>query len=105
MHDDETVVSRCYTGKPSRVLRNAFTEAWKGHEAEILPMPEQWERVEPVVSPAKAKGSLDLANWPTGQGAVLVNAIEPAADVIREIAAEAASLVRSQGVPDRVRSA
>jgi NAD(P)H-dependent flavin oxidoreductase YrpB (nitropropane dioxygenase family) len=105
MRDDDTVVSRCYTGKPSRVLRNAFTDAWKGHEAEILPMPEQWDCVEPVVSPAKAEGSLDLANWPTGQGAVLVNAIKPAADVVREIAAEAASLIGPRGMPDHVRSA
>ncbi|MFE9959281.1 NAD(P)H-dependent flavin oxidoreductase [Micromonospora sp. NPDC005299] len=97
MREDDTVVSRCYTGKPSRVLRNAFTDAWKGHENEILPMPEQWEMVEPVVAPAKAAGSLTLANWPTGQGAVLVRSIAPAAEVVRQLAAEAAALISNGG--------
>ena len=89
MREDNTLVSRCYTGKPSRVIRNAFTDAWKGHDAEILDMPAQWERVAPVVIPAKRSGSLDVANWPTGQGAVLVGTIMPAQEVIRTMAEEA----------------
>jgi len=93
MIDDDTVVSRCYTGKPSRVIRNRFIDAWKGHEAEILPMPEQWEMVAPLVVPAKKRGEFDLANWPTGQGAVLVPTLKPAAQVVREMAEEAARLV------------
>jgi NAD(P)H-dependent flavin oxidoreductase YrpB (nitropropane dioxygenase family) len=93
MHDDETVVSRCYTGKPSRVIRNAFVDAWKGHEAEILPMPAQWERVAPVVIPAKRHGSIDIGNWPTGQCAVLVDAITPAGDVVCKMADDAAKLL------------
>lgn len=93
MRDDETIVSRCYTGKPSRVINNAFIAAWKGHDNEILPMPDQGEMVAPVVIPAKDKGSIDVANWPTGQGAVLVKSIMPAADIVRTIAAEAAALL------------
>lgn len=95
---DETVVSRCYTGKPSRIIRNAFVAAWQGHEHEILPMPQQWDRVASVVVPAKERGSLDIANWPTGQGAVLVPEIKPAAEVVRSMAAEAvAALDRVAG--------
>jgi enoyl-[acyl-carrier protein] reductase II len=107
MQDDETVVSRCYTGKPSRVLRNAFIDAWKGHEDEILPMPQQWERVAPVVVPAKAKGSLPVGNWPTGQGAVLVEDIAPAGEVICAIARDGRALLGwtapfvEQAEPDR----
>lgn len=89
MRDDDTVVSRCYTGKPSRVVRNAFVDAWKGHEAEIMDMPAQWERVAPLVIPAKRRGSMDVANWPTGQGAVLIDAIRPAGNVVRTMAAVA----------------
>ena len=93
MRDDETVVSRCYTGKPSRVIRNAFIDAWKSHEAEILPMPAQWEQVAPVVIPAKRRGSIDIGNWPTGQCAVLVETIMPAGKVVRKIADDAAKLL------------
>jgi enoyl-[acyl-carrier protein] reductase II len=107
MQDDETVVSRCYTGKPSRVLRNAFIDAWKGHEHEILPMPQQWDRVAAVVVPAKAQGSLQVGNWPTGQGAVLVEGIVPAGEVVRAIARDGCDLLgwtlpfAAQAGPDR----
>lgn len=97
MAEDDTVVSRTYTGKPSRVIRNRFTDAWKGHEDAVLPMPAQWEMVAPLVVPAKAAGSIELANWPTGQAAVLVPAEMPAAEVVRTMAAEAAALL--QGAP------
>ncbi len=114
MEEDDTVVSRTYTGKPSRVIRNRFTDAWKGHEESVLPMPAQWEMVAPLVVPAKAAGSMELANWPTGQGAVLVRRESPAAEVIREMAQEAAALLAmgqelsrqlSAAVPDNTSAA
>ena len=56
-------------------------------------MPAQMDLVRPLVEPAKKKGLLDVANWPTGQGAVLVKRIMPAGDVVREIAAEAEAIL------------
>ncbi|MDF2119459.1 nitronate monooxygenase [Roseiarcaceae bacterium H3SJ34-1] len=99
MQDDETLVSRCYTGKPSRVIRNAFTDAWKGHDSELRPMPEQWDMVAPVVVPAKAKGSIAVGNWPTGQGAALIHDLSPAGEVVQKMAAEAEALVHRFGRP------
>ena len=93
MTEDDTLVSRCYTGKPSRVIRNRFTDAWNGHDADLRPMPDQWEMVAPLVAPAKALGSMDIANWPTGQGAVLVRREMPAQEVVLEIAGHAAALM------------
>lgn len=90
MVHDQTVVSRTYTGKPSRVIANRFTDAWKGHEHEVLPMPRQWEMVAPLVVPAKKQGSMEIGNWPTGQGAVLVHGMKSAGEVVRSMAEEAA---------------
>jgi enoyl-[acyl-carrier protein] reductase II len=87
--EDGTVVSRSYTGKPSRVLRNRFTDRWKGHEGEILPMPWQRIWVEPLVAPAKAAGRVDLANFPTGQVASGIVDIPAAAEVFARLVAEA----------------
>ncbi len=56
-------------------------------------MPDQWEMVAPLVAPAKALGSIDIANWPTGQGAVLVRREMFAQDVVREMAYQAAALM------------
>lgn len=97
MIDDDTVVSRSYTGKPSRVIRNRFTDAWSGHDDAMLPMPAQWEMVAPLVVPAKAAGSIDIGNWPTGQAAVQVRAEIPAGDVVREMVREAHDLLAGAG--------
>jgi len=83
-----TAVSRCYTGKPSRVLRNRFIERWRGREAEILPMPWQRIWVDPLVAPAKDAGRIDLANFPTGQAAGAITDIPPAAAVVARLVAE-----------------
>ena len=72
--EEGTVVSRCYTGKPSRVLKNRFTDRWKGHGGEVLPMPWQRIWVERLVAPAKAAGRVDIANFPTGQVAGAITA-------------------------------
>jgi NAD(P)H-dependent flavin oxidoreductase YrpB (nitropropane dioxygenase family) len=83
--ENGTVVSRCYTGKPSRVLRNLVTDRWKGHDSEILPMPWQRIRVEQLVAPAKEAGMVDLANFPTGQGAGAIRDIPSTASLMARL--------------------
>ena len=92
--EEGTVVSRSYTGKTSRVLRNDFTDRWKGHDAEILPMPWQRIRVESLVAPAKAAGRLDIANFPTGQGAGAIRDIPAAADLFKRLVEQAQVALR-----------
>jgi len=88
IEEDGTVVSRCYTGKTSRVLRNEFTDRWKGHEAELMPMPWQRIRVEALVAPAKAAGMVDIANFPTGQGTGGIHDIPRVADLMQRLVSE-----------------
>ncbi len=87
--ENGTVVSRTYTGKPSRILRNEYTERWKGHEDEILPMPWQRIWVEKLVTPARAAGMVHLANFPTGQVAGRIADLPPAAEVVQRLVNEA----------------
>lgn len=93
MDDDTTIVSRCYTGKPSRILRNRMTSLWAGHEDEILPMPAQRLWMDPLVRRARVAGLVDLVNYPTGQAATRIWDIQPAGEVVRQIVAEAAELL------------
>jgi NAD(P)H-dependent flavin oxidoreductase YrpB (nitropropane dioxygenase family) len=98
--EEGTIVSRSYTGKTSRVLRNRFTDRWKGRDAEILPMPWQRIWVEPLVAPAKAAGMVDIANFPTGQGAGAITDIPHAAEVFAQIVEETqAALTRARLAP------
>jgi NAD(P)H-dependent flavin oxidoreductase YrpB (nitropropane dioxygenase family) len=92
--ENGTVVSRCYTGKPSRVLRNIVTERWKGHEAEIMPMPWQRIRVEQLVAPAKDAGMVELANFPTGQGAGAIRDIPSTAELMERLIDETVSALQ-----------
>ena len=87
--ENGTVVSRTYTGKPSRILRNDYTERWKGHEDEVLPMPWQRIWVEALVTPARAAGLVEIANFPTGQVAGGIADLPPAAEVVERLVAEA----------------
>lgn len=83
-----TAVSRCYTGKPSRILRNVVQDRWRSRESEILPMPWQAMWIEALVEPARAHGRVDLANFPTGQGAGMIFDIPAAAELVRRLVAE-----------------
>jgi enoyl-[acyl-carrier protein] reductase II len=92
-----TAVSRCYTGKPSRILRNKVQDRWKGHESEILPMPWQAMRIEALVEPAKAHGRVDLANFPTGQGTAMIHDIPPAHELVQRLVDETIEVIRRIG--------
>ena len=87
--ENGTVVSRTYTGKPSRILRNEYTERWQGHEHEVLPMPWQRIWVEELVTPARAAGMVHIANFPTGQVASGITDIPPAVEVVERLVTEA----------------
>ena len=99
----DTVVSRSYTGKPSRILRNVFTQRWQDREADVLPMPWQRSWMAPLVAPAKGAGLTDIANFPTGQVAGRITSISPAAEIVREMVAEAQDVL-AHGPPMRLPS-
>jgi NAD(P)H-dependent flavin oxidoreductase YrpB (nitropropane dioxygenase family) len=87
----DTVRSRSRTGKPSRQLRSAWTEAWDGPDSpDPLPMPLQTMLTEPAlhrVDQAAAgghRGAAELATYFVGQGVGLMDAIRPAARVVAE---------------------
>jgi len=88
--EEGTVVTRAATGKPCRLVKNAFTRSWEGREAEIQPFPVQAARVGRAASLlAREEGDLDLGNAPCGQSAALVTDVAPAAEVIARLVAEA----------------
>ncbi len=92
--ENGTVVSRTYTGKPSRILRNEFTERWKGHEDEVLPMPWQRMWVDQLVTPARAAGMVEIANFPTGQVASRIADLPHTADLMTALINETEQALR-----------
>jgi NAD(P)H-dependent flavin oxidoreductase YrpB (nitropropane dioxygenase family) len=87
----DTVRSRSFTGKPCRMLRNAWTEAWESTESPgPLPMPLQFM----VTADAVARGHryADKARQvmfnPVGQIVGRMNEVRPVKDVIYQLVEE-----------------
>jgi len=87
-----TLRSRSSTGKPARQLRSAWTDAWEDPaNPEPLPMPLQTllsvdakRRIE-VDAAHGGEGGKQLINYFVGQSVGMLNAVRPAADVLRAL--------------------
>lgn len=86
---DDTVVTRAYSGKTMRVIRNAYTDSWEGRDAEILPFPLQVFATDGRSRSGLERGDVEEGAVQSGQGVGLVDAVIPAGDVVRSMADEA----------------
>lgn len=90
VNEEGTVVTRCYTGKTARMIKNKFIEEWEGRESEILPFPEQILKVgKDVHFAARAEGKIDTGSMPAGQVSGMIKKVKSARDVVEDIMAEA----------------
>jgi enoyl-[acyl-carrier protein] reductase II len=90
LDDEGTVVSRASSGKPCRLIRNAFTRAWEARAGEIAPFPVQYERVgRPASVLAREQGDVEHGSAACGQSAALIQAVRPVREVIETMVAEA----------------
>jgi NAD(P)H-dependent flavin oxidoreductase YrpB (nitropropane dioxygenase family) len=79
----DTVRSRCFTGKPARMLRNAWTDAWADPEGPgPLGMPLQNILTAEANARIARSGRKDLAFAPVGQIVGRMNQVRPVRDVI-----------------------
>ncbi len=92
----DTVVTRCYSGKPMRVIRNAYVEEWDRRGSEIQPFPQQ------LVASGKAgvmfftrdeTTDLERTCLPAGQGIGGIGEILPAKAIVERVLAEAADTI------------
>jgi len=85
----DTVRSRCYTGKPARMLRNAWTDAWADPEGPgPLGMPLQNILTSEANARIARSGRKDLAFAPVGQIVGRMNEVRPVRDVMYQLVEE-----------------
>lgn len=85
----DTVRTRIYTGKPARLLKTRWTEAWEQDDApEPLPMPLQNLLVSEAHNRINAGGDPDVLSMPVGQIVGRMNAVRPVAEVVAELVSE-----------------
>jgi len=92
--EDGTVISRGFTGKTLRAVRNEWTQYIEEHPEELRPFPEQMGRA--VAAKALHLGGDENADvdedkecYPAGQGVGAIHQLEAAGDIVRRIVAEA----------------
>lgn len=88
----ETIVTRCYSGKPMRVLRNPYVEEWERKPQEIKRFPEQlvvsWQAG--VTDYATDEGAdPQRTMMPAGQGVGGIHEILPVREIIQRMVEEA----------------
>jgi NAD(P)H-dependent flavin oxidoreductase YrpB (nitropropane dioxygenase family) len=85
----DTVRSRIYSGKPARLLKNSWTDAWLEPDApEPLPMPLQNLLVADAHQRLMRSGNPDVIPMPVGQIVGRMNEVRPVADVVAALVAE-----------------
>jgi enoyl-[acyl-carrier protein] reductase II len=93
--DEGTTRSRCFTGKPCRVIRNDTTEAWEDRELEdrIARFPRQfgvmseWLGEDPYIA-GRRKGNVAIGALAAGQSSAVIHEVLPVADIVRSLSEE-----------------
>jgi enoyl-[acyl-carrier protein] reductase II len=101
--EDGTVISKAFTGKTLRAVRNKTTQYFDDHPDELKPFPEQ-------IFEAVSTGTLHLTGgdeaagvdperecYPAGQGTGAIEELVPAGDLVRQFVAEAEAVIESLG--------
>ena len=90
----DTVRTRIYTGKPARLLRNRWTQAWEEPDApEPLPMPLQNILVSEAHQRMNQSDDPTTVAMPAGQIVGRMNVARPVAELFDEIVEECARTV------------
>lgn len=85
---DTTVITRAFSGRPARGLRNAFIDRLEGKEECLLPYPLQNVLTRPMRTAAAKTGDIDFLSLWAGQGVARARAL-PAAELVKQLVAEA----------------
>jgi enoyl-[acyl-carrier protein] reductase II len=93
--EDETTVSRAYSGKTMRVVRNPYTDHFDAHPDELKKFPEQLTEayrtgVMHLGGDSFTEGvDVDKECYPAGQGVGGITELVPAGELVRRFMAEA----------------
>jgi enoyl-[acyl-carrier protein] reductase II len=97
--EDETTVSRAYSGKTMRVVRNRYTDYFDTHPDEVKKFPEQLgiaygSGVIHLGGDSFTEGvDVDKECYPAGQGVGAIHELVPAGELVRRFVTEAAAVL------------
>jgi len=86
--EEGTQVTKCFTGKDCRVIKNRYAEQWEDRQGEIKPFPFQMMVDSEKLDGAIRWGDTDLGFMPAGQISGAIHEVKSAGEVVREIMEE-----------------
>ena len=97
--ENETRITRAFSGRPARGIANRFMDIEHGAPANaILPFPLQNALTRPLRAAAAKRGDAGLLSLWAGQGVRLARR-QPAADLVRRLAQEAEAVIARLAAP------
>ena len=100
---EDTIVTRLYSGKTMRNISNPLIEAWEREGLQALPMGAQAILIRDLAHSIREAGRHELLMNAAGQTAGMLTKQRPAAEILREMVAEAAEILGT-GLARRVRA-
>lgn len=96
--DEDTIITRAYSGKPMRVFKNDYVADWERRPGDIKPFPMQAMISIQNNAMGGIGGQVDGLNrdksaFAIGQGAGAVHEILPSAEIIRRMTSEAEAII------------
>lgn len=100
--EDGTAVSRAFTGKTLRAVRNKWIDDHEAHPETIRPFPEQLaystkQGAFPLLGEADAEVDADIACYPAGQGTGGIHEVVPAGELVGRFVSEAEEILTRLG--------
>jgi enoyl-[acyl-carrier protein] reductase II len=96
--EDSTVVTRAYTGKTLRALRNRWTDHFEAHPDELVPFPAQairavQEGVMHLGGDESTEVDPERECFPAGQGVGALRELVPAGELVGRFVTEAERVI------------
>jgi nitronate monooxygenase len=96
--EEDTRVTRIYSGKPMRNIKNPLIEAWEEAGVPTLPFPFQAAVIRDVTFAAEKAGRKELGMNPAGQVSGMFHEQRPAGEILRQMVEQAAEIVQRMPV-------
>jgi nitronate monooxygenase len=91
--EESTVITKVFSGRPARGIRNAFIEQFEAAGVAPLPFPSQNTVTSPIRKAAAAQNKAEYMSLWAGQATRLLTADEPAKEIVQRVINQAKAIL------------